>query len=147
MVNAISGNHNPCGATVYSSIAGDAWYRAQLMLQDQKIGHYMHVPQRAVFFSQLFGSFIGIPINYGVIRFAVKTKAEYLNGSKTDPTHQWTGQSLSSTLTTSVQYVLIVRLNIQLSARLLLTPNLRGPNDFSKNLSSILSPTASWSAQ
>ncbi|KFZ23947.1 hypothetical protein V502_01571 [Pseudogymnoascus sp. VKM F-4520 (FW-2644)] len=107
MVNAVNGNHNPCGATVYSSIAGDAWYRAQLMLQDQKIGHYMHVPQRAVFFSQLFGSFIGIPINYAVIRWAVKTKAEYLNGSKTDPTHQWTGQSLSSTLTTSVQYVLI----------------------------------------
>ena len=110
MVNAGTGNHNPCGATVYSSIAGDAWYRAQLMLQDQKIGHYMHVPQRAVFFSQLFGSFIGIPINYGVIRWAIKSKAEFLNGSKVDPTHQWTGQALASSLTTSVQYVLIVSL-------------------------------------
>lgn len=147
MVNAISGNHNPCGATIYSSIAGDAWYRAQLMLQDQKIGHYMHVPQRAVFFSQLFGSFIGIPINYSVIRWVVKTKADYLNGSKTDPTHQWTGQSLSSTLTTSVQYVLIVSIGIQPSASPLLTLNLRAPNAFSKNLYSTPSPTASWSAQ
>lgn len=55
MVNAVGGHKNPAGASVYSSIAGDAWYRAQLMLQDQKIGHYMHIPPRAVFFSQIFG--------------------------------------------------------------------------------------------
>ncbi|RFU28729.1 hypothetical protein B7463_g7615, partial [Scytalidium lignicola] len=107
MVNAVSGHKNPTGATVYSSIAGDAWYRAQLMLQDQKIGHYMHIPPRAVFFSQVFGCFIGVPINYGVIRWVLNTKADYLSGAVTDPTHQWTGQSLASSLTTSVQYVLI----------------------------------------
>jgi hypothetical protein len=41
MVSAVSGHKNPSGATVYSSIAGDAWYRAQWNLQDMKIGHYM----------------------------------------------------------------------------------------------------------
>ncbi|KAI9732976.1 MAG: hypothetical protein M1818_007409 [Claussenomyces sp. TS43310] len=107
MVNAVGGHKSPAGATVYSSIAGDAWYRAQLMLQDQKIGHYMHVAPRAVFFSQIFGSFIGIPINYGVIRWVLNTKSEYLNGNKVDPTHQWTGQDLSSALRTGVQYVLV----------------------------------------
>jgi len=36
MVNAVSGHKNPTGATIYSSIAGDAWYRAQYMLNDAK---------------------------------------------------------------------------------------------------------------
>ncbi|CAG8974115.1 hypothetical protein HYALB_00002750 [Hymenoscyphus albidus] len=107
MVNAVPGHKNPVGATIYSSIAGDAWYRAQLMLQDQKIGHYMHIPPRSVFFSQMFGCFIGVPINYGVIRWVLGAKKQYLNGSETDPTHQWTGQGLANTLTTSVQYVLV----------------------------------------
>jgi hypothetical protein len=78
------------------------------MLQDQKIGHYMHVPPRAIFFAQIFGSFIGVPINYGTMRWILDTKKEFLLGTKIDPTHQWTGQSLSTNLITGVQYVLIV---------------------------------------
>ncbi|KAG9231484.1 OPT oligopeptide transporter protein-domain-containing protein [Amylocarpus encephaloides] len=107
MVNAIGGYKNPVGAFVYSTIAGDAWYRAQIMLQDQKIGHYMHLPPRAVFFSQVFGSIIGVPINYGVIRWVLDTKFDLIAGNKIDPTHQWTGQSLASALTVGAQYVLI----------------------------------------
>lgn len=107
MVNAVSGHKNPSGASVYGSIAGNAWYRAQWNLQDMKIGHYMHVPPRAVFFSQVFGSFIGIPINYGVVRWVIDTKRDYLTGKLEDPSHQWTAQSLTSNLTMGVQYVLI----------------------------------------
>ncbi|KAL7960154.1 OPT superfamily oligopeptide transporter [Trichoderma compactum] len=107
MVNAVSGFKNPCGASTYGAIAGDAWYRAQLNLQDMKIGHYMHVPPKAVFFSQVFGSAIGIPIDYAVIRWVIDTKRDYLSGAKEDPTHQWTGQSLASSLTSGVQYVLV----------------------------------------
>ncbi|KAK0119489.1 hypothetical protein ONS95_010936 [Cadophora gregata] len=107
MINAVKGHKNPTGATVYSSIAGDAWYRAQYMLQDQKIGHYMHIPPRATFFSQIFGATLGIPINYAVIRWVINSKFDYLTGEKDDPTHQWTGQSLASSLSTSVQYVLV----------------------------------------
>ena len=67
----------------------------------------MHVPPKAVFFSQIFGSLIGIPIDYAVIRWVLDTKSDYLTGAVEDPTHQWTGQSLSSTLTMGVQYVLV----------------------------------------
>lgn len=108
MVNSVSGYKNPTGATVYSSIAGDAWYRAQYMLQDQKIGHYMHIPPRATFFSQIIGCTIGIPVNYGVIKWVLTAKREILLGEVADPTNQWTAQSLSSSLSTSVEYVLIV---------------------------------------
>ncbi|RDW75484.1 hypothetical protein BP6252_06626 [Coleophoma cylindrospora] len=107
MVNAVGGHKNPTGATVYSSIAGDAWYRAQYMLQDQKIGHYMHIPPRATFFSQIFGCTLGIPINYAVVRWVLSTKREILLGVVSDPTNQWTAQSLKSSLSTSVQYVLV----------------------------------------
>lgn len=98
---------NPAGASVYGSIAGDAWYRAQYMLQDQKIGHYMHVPQRAVFASQIFGIILGVPINYAAMRWIIDAKRDYLTGEVEDPAHIWTGQSLASSVTTGVQYVLI----------------------------------------
>ncbi len=107
MVNSVSGFKNPAGASVYGSVAGDAWYRAQLQLQDMKIGHYMHIPPRAVFFSQIFGSFIGVPINYAVMRWVINTKFDYLAGTQVDPTHQWTGQELATSLTSGVQYVLL----------------------------------------
>ncbi len=77
------------------------------MLQDQKIGHYMHIPPRDIFFSQIFGELIGVPINYGIIQWVVSAKGPYLLGEKKDPLNQWTGQSLSSYNTLSVQYVLV----------------------------------------
>ena len=107
MANAVGGHKNPAGASVYGAIAGNAWYRAQLNLQDMKIGHYMHIPPRAVFLAQVFGSVIGIPINYGVVRWVLSTKRAYLTGAEQDPSHQWTAQSLTSNLTMGVQYVLI----------------------------------------
>lgn len=107
MVNAIPGNKNPVGASIYGSIAGNAWYRAQYLLQDQKLGHYMHIPPKTVFFSQIFGSAIGVPINYAVIRWVIDKKGDYLIAHAKDPTHQWTGQSLSLSLTIATQYVLI----------------------------------------
>lgn len=107
MVNAVAGHKNPAGASTYGSIAGNAWYRAQLNLQDMKIGHYMHIPPRAVFFGQVFGSFIGIPINYAVVRWILDTKRPYLTGELEDPSHQWTAQSLTTNLTLGMQYVLV----------------------------------------
>ncbi|WBW72749.1 oligopeptide transporter 7 [Schizosaccharomyces osmophilus] len=107
MIHAVSGFKHPAGASSYGAIAGDAWYRAQYMLQDQKIGHYMHIPPRAVFFSQIFGELLGVPVNYGCLRWVLNTKREFLSGEKKDPLHQWTGQSLVSYNTMAIQYVLI----------------------------------------
>ena len=109
MVHTKAGDahHHPCGPSVYGSIAGDAWYRAQYMLQDQKIGHYMHIPPRTVFSSQIFGTCMGVPINYLVIRWIMDTKGDYLTGKKADPLNQWTGQSLRSSNTMGVQYAVL----------------------------------------
>lgn len=101
------GYHNPCGPSTYGAIAGKAWYWAQYMLQDQKIGHYMHIPPRTVFFSQIFRTILGAPINYGVVRWILNTKGDYLTGPKKDPLNQWTGQSSQSSNTLGVQYAVI----------------------------------------
>ncbi|OQE27350.1 hypothetical protein PENSTE_c004G05557 [Penicillium steckii] len=109
MVHTKAGqNHqHPCGPSVYGSIAGDAWYRAQYMLQDQKIGHYMHIPPRQVFFSQIFGTILGVPIDYAVVRWVMDTKGDYLTGKKTDPLNQWTGQKLVTSNTMGMQYAVL----------------------------------------
>ncbi|CAN6597051.1 oligopeptide transporter 1 [Trichomonascus vanleenenianus] len=107
MINSISGFKHPAGSSTYGAIAGDAWYRAQYMLQDQKIGHYMHIAPKVVFFSQIWGELIGIPVNYGALRWVLNAKMEYLQGKIEDPLHQWTGQSLASYNTMAVQYVLV----------------------------------------
>ncbi|KAE8154891.1 OPT oligopeptide transporter protein-domain-containing protein [Aspergillus avenaceus] len=109
MVHTAAGasHRHPCGPSTYGAIAGDAWYRAQYMLQDQKIGHYMHVPPRTVFFSQIFGTILGIPINYGVVRWVLNTKGDILKGIEKDPLNQWTGQSIISSNTLGVQYAVI----------------------------------------
>ncbi|KAF2113450.1 sexual differentiation process protein [Lophiotrema nucula] len=107
MATSGSGHRHPAGATAYGAIAGNIWYRAQYMLQDQKIGHYMHVPPRAVFFSQIFGALIGIPVDFGVIQWITNTKHDYLLGIVKDPLGQWTGQALASYYSVGVMYVLV----------------------------------------
>ena len=77
------------------------------MLQDQRIGHYMHIPPRPVFFSQIFGSILRIPLNHGVVRWVLHTKFEYLSGAIKDPLHQWTGQALVSANTLGVPYAIV----------------------------------------
>ncbi|CAH2355239.1 oligopeptide transporter 1 [[Candida] railenensis] len=106
MVQNMESRH-PAGAAMYGSLAGDIFFRARYMLQDQKIGHYMQLPPKAVFFSQLFGELMGVPINYVTMRWILSTKMEYLDGTKTDPGHQWTGQSIQIYQTNAVQYVIL----------------------------------------
>lgn len=98
---------HPAGALVFGSIAGDAWYRAQYHLQCMRLGFYIHLPPRAVFFSQLYGELIGIPINYFALRWVLSSKRHFLDGSVQDPLHQWTGQAITISHTNAIQYVVL----------------------------------------
>ncbi|KAK6461376.1 OPT oligopeptide transporter protein-domain-containing protein [Scheffersomyces coipomensis] len=106
MMQNVTQKH-PAGALVFGSIAGNAWYRAQYHLECMRLGFYNHLPPRAVFFSQLYGELIGVPINYLALRWVLATKREYLNGTKVDPLHQWTGQAITSSHTNAIQYVVL----------------------------------------
>ncbi|KAG7722651.1 hypothetical protein KL949_000297 [Ogataea haglerorum] len=101
-----SGKH-PCGAAFYGAIAGNCWYRAQYILQDQKIGIYNDIPPKLVFFSQIFGDLIGVPFNYMSLRWVVRSKYDFLKGLKSDPMRQWTGQVLTNYNSNAIQYVVL----------------------------------------
>jgi len=107
MIDAPGSSRHPIGSLVYRIISGQCWYRAQTIMQDQKIGHYMHIPPRAVLFSQMWGSFVGVPINYATIRWILNTKMDYFTGKRVDPLHQWTGQNPQSYNNAAVQYGLV----------------------------------------
>ncbi|KAK6205585.1 OPT oligopeptide transporter protein-domain-containing protein [Scheffersomyces amazonensis] len=106
MMQNVNRKH-PAGALVFGSIAGNAWYRAQYHLESMRLGFYNHLPPRAVFFSQLYGELIGVPINYLALRWVLSTKREFLNGNKIDPLHQWTGQTITTSHTNAIQYVVL----------------------------------------
>lgn len=106
MIQNVPKRH-PVGALVFGSIAGDAWYRAQFHLDSLRLGFYNHLPPRYVFLAQLFGELIGIPINYVAVQWIIGLKRPYLDGSKVDPGHQWTGQAISASHTNAIQYVVL----------------------------------------
>ncbi|KZT62539.1 OPT superfamily oligopeptide transporter [Calocera cornea HHB12733] len=98
---------HPLASLVYRTVSGQCWYRAATILEDQKIGHYLHIPPRDVFFSQIWGSIIGIPVNYITIRWILDTKMDYLTGKEKDPLNQWTGQTPNAYNSAAVQYGLV----------------------------------------
>lgn len=106
-LNQLSSKRHPAGALVFGSIAGDAWYRAQFHLDCMRLGFYMHLPPKSVFVSQLFGEFIGVPVNYIALKWVIKSKRHFLDGSMIDPLHQWTGQTITTYHTNAIQYVVL----------------------------------------
>ncbi|EMG47498.1 OPT4 Oligopeptide transporter 4 [Candida maltosa Xu316] len=100
-------SRHPAGALVYSSIAGDVFYRCQYQMLSLKIGFYNHLPPQTVFWAQIFGELLGVPTNYGALRWVLNTKRDLLTGEKTDPLHQWTAQSLVSYQSNAIQYVVL----------------------------------------
>ncbi|OBA19674.1 OPT superfamily oligopeptide transporter [Metschnikowia bicuspidata var. bicuspidata NRRL YB-4993] len=98
---------HPGGAAFFGCIAGNAWYRAQIHLELMKLGFYNHLPPKSVFFAQIMGEFIGVPVNYMSFRWVLSTKWDYLVGKKTDPLHQWTGQTVVSYHTNAILYVVL----------------------------------------
>ncbi|KAF5373721.1 hypothetical protein D9758_000899 [Tetrapyrgos nigripes] len=106
-IDAPGSSRHPLGLLAYRIVAGNVWYDCRKIIEDQKIGHYMHIPPRAVIFSQLLGSFIGLPVNYAAMRWVVATRLDYLRGIKVDPIGQWTGQELKGYNSAGIQYGLV----------------------------------------
>lgn len=100
-------NIHPASGSVFASIAGDAWYRAQYHLECMKLGFYIHLPPKAIFLAQIYGELIGIPVNYWLLNWVLTTKRQFLTGKATDPLHQWTGQQVQSTYVNAIQYVIL----------------------------------------
>ncbi|KAJ7741171.1 OPT oligopeptide transporter protein-domain-containing protein [Mycena maculata] len=106
MLDVSGSSRHPLGQMAYRIVSGHVWYDIQTLIQDQKIGHYMHIPPRVVVFSHIYESVIGVAVDYGAMRWFLDTKIDYLRGNEKDPNGQWTGQDQSSYNTIGVQYAL-----------------------------------------
>jgi hypothetical protein len=56
---------------------------------------------------QIFANIVALPVNYGVTRWVLATKFDYVSGRKADPQGQWTGQDFKSYNTAGIQYALV----------------------------------------
>ncbi|KAJ7697833.1 OPT oligopeptide transporter [Mycena rosella] len=108
MIDGVKGSsRHPLGQLAYRIISGNVWYDCYPLLEDQKIGHYLHIPPRHIIGIQIMAALVGLPINYGIMRWILETKFDYLTGIKTDPTGQWTAQDFKSYNTAGIQYALV----------------------------------------
>ncbi|KAK8853053.1 hypothetical protein IAR55_003754 [Kwoniella newhampshirensis] len=107
MIDVPGSSRHPLGQLAYRIISGNVWYDARTVLEDQKIGHYFHLPPRQVVGMQIVANLLALPINYGVMRWVIDSKFEYVSGQKVDPTGQWTGQDFKSYNTAGIQYALV----------------------------------------
>lgn len=72
-----------------------------------QIGHYLHIPPRDVIGIQIIANMISLPVNYGVMRWVLATKYDYLTGKLDDPSGQWTAQDFTSYNTEGIMYALV----------------------------------------
>ncbi|RIA91014.1 OPT oligopeptide transporter protein [Glomus cerebriforme] len=82
-------------------------YQCLLLVSDLKLGHYMKIPPRSMFVSQLYGTVIGGFINYWVLQLIIASKRPYLDGTMDDPTGQVTGYHTQVFNTASIVWGLI----------------------------------------
>ncbi|KAJ6575778.1 OPT oligopeptide transporter [Mycena vulgaris] len=117
MLQAPGASRHPLGQLAYRIISGNVWYDTQYLIEDQKIGHYMHIPPRAVIVCQLFGTTLGLAVNYATMFWVLSTRLDYLREIKHDPNGEWTGQELKSYNTAGIQYALVGPHNLFADAR------------------------------
>ncbi|KAL2825490.1 OPT oligopeptide transporter protein-domain-containing protein [Aspergillus cavernicola] len=107
MIEAKGSSRHPLGQLAYRIISGNVWYDARMVLEDQKIAHYLHIPPRTTILAQILANVLALPVNYGVMRWILATKFEYVSGQKPDPLGQWTGQEFQAYNTAGIQYALV----------------------------------------
>ncbi|KAF0325673.1 OPT oligopeptide transporter [Colletotrichum asianum] len=107
MIDARGSSRHPLGQLAYRIISGNVWYDARIVLEDQKIGHYLHLPPRDVIGIQIIANMLALPVNYGVMRWVIASKFDYVSGRVSDPAGQWTGQEFKSYNTAGIQYALV----------------------------------------
>ncbi|CAI2169826.1 18648_t:CDS:10 [Funneliformis geosporum] len=95
-------------ANVYFKTYGYmALYQCLLLVSDLKLGHYMKIPPRYMFISQIYATVIGGLVNYWVCQLIIQTKRPFLDGTEDDPTGQWAANGSQVFNTASIVWGLI----------------------------------------
>ncbi|KAF9104198.1 hypothetical protein BGX29_002229 [Mortierella sp. GBA35] len=66
-------------------------FQCRTLLADLKLGHYMKIPPRSMFVSQLWGTIVGGIFNYITMIAIIDAQRPYLDGTEYDPAGLWTG--------------------------------------------------------
>ncbi|OZJ03782.1 hypothetical protein BZG36_03474 [Bifiguratus adelaidae] len=97
----------PIANTVFEVYGYVSLIQALALTSDLKLGHYMKIPPRHLFYCQVTGTILGVITNYFVLTSVIQTKGPYLDGEIPDPTGQWTGLSTKIVDTASIVWGLI----------------------------------------
>jgi OPT family oligopeptide transporter len=87
----------PIANVVFKCYGYMAMSQALDLTTDMKLAHYMKIPPKAMFLSQLMGTIIGCVVNLAVIRLVLNPSAGYrgfIDGTVIDPTAQWDGRKI-----------------------------------------------------
>ncbi|KZV65129.1 oligopeptide transporter [Peniophora sp. CONT] len=94
----------PVANLYFSMWSHDVISTAIGMAEDLKIAQYLKIPPRSMFFIQMWGTIIGVVINYVVMVSVVTSQREVLLSSS--GTNIWSGQTVQSLNTNAVTWAL-----------------------------------------
>ncbi|CAG8774708.1 14378_t:CDS:2, partial [Dentiscutata erythropus] len=103
----------PIANVYFKAYAFKSLSQCLLFVGDLKLGHYMKIPPRSMFISQIWGTFVGVIVNYWTLNIILNKKRPYLDGTEADPTGQascffiWAGFGSQMFNTASIVWGLI----------------------------------------
>ncbi|KAF8340507.1 OPT oligopeptide transporter protein-domain-containing protein [Cantharellus anzutake] len=97
----------PIANVVFKCYGYTAMQQAMSLTADLKLSVYMKVPPRHMFSAQVYGTIIGGIVNYFTLNSVIDSKRELLDGTRIDPTGQWTGRGPSIFYSASVIWGLV----------------------------------------
>ncbi|KAF9912353.1 hypothetical protein EC991_011045 [Linnemannia zychae] len=81
----------PIANMVFKCYGFTVMFQCRALLADLKLGHYMKIPPRSMFVSQLWGTIVGGIFNYITMIAIIDAQRIYLDGTEYDPAGLWTG--------------------------------------------------------
>ncbi|KAG0212621.1 hypothetical protein BGX33_003436 [Mortierella sp. NVP41] len=81
----------PIADMVFKCYGFTVIFQCRTLLADLKLGHYMKIPPRSMFVSQLWGTIVGGIFNYITMIAIIDAQRPYLDGTEYDPAGLWTG--------------------------------------------------------
>ncbi|CAG8815040.1 9808_t:CDS:2, partial [Racocetra persica] len=70
---------NAIGNVYFKTYGYMSLFQCLLFVQDLKLGHYMKIPPKSMFVAQIWGTFVGIFVNYWTLAMIIQTKRPYLD--------------------------------------------------------------------
>ncbi|OZJ02510.1 hypothetical protein BZG36_04256 [Bifiguratus adelaidae] len=75
----------PIANVAFKTYGYMAMFQCILLVSDLKLGHYMKIPPRAMFTTQLAGTIVGAVVNLAVLNIVIDSKRSYIDGTEIDP--------------------------------------------------------------